>query len=108
MGPVLEFLRNAVFDARDFFDRRSIANGGRIPPFKRNEFGFTVGGFALSEFFSIQRRRLKQRVKVSMSRTCRVCKMKLRQEKYRPHETQLDTNRLRVRTAGFCGQSRSF
>ena len=43
-GAAFEFLRNAAFDARNFFDRRSIANPGRIPPFKRNEFGFTNGG----------------------------------------------------------------
>jgi len=43
-GSVLEFLRNAAFDSRNFFDRRSLVSPGRIPPFIRNEFGFTVGG----------------------------------------------------------------
>src|SRR5580704_9095550 len=43
-GAVFEFVRNAAFDARNFFDRRSIANPGRIPPFKRNDFTFTNGG----------------------------------------------------------------
>ncbi len=43
-GSVFEFVRNAAFDARNFFDRRSIASPGRIPPFVRNEFGFTNGG----------------------------------------------------------------
>jgi hypothetical protein len=43
-GSVFEFVRNSAFDARNFFDRRSIANPGRIPPFRRNEFGFTTGG----------------------------------------------------------------
>ena len=43
-GAVFEFVRNAAFDARNFFDRRSIANPGRLPPFTRNEFGFTNGG----------------------------------------------------------------
>jgi hypothetical protein len=43
-GTLFEFVRNAAFDARNFFDRRSIANPGRIPPFARNEFGFTVDG----------------------------------------------------------------
>ncbi len=43
-GSVFEFLRNAALDARNFFDRRSIAQPGRIPPFIRNEFGFTNGG----------------------------------------------------------------
>lgn len=43
-GSLFEFLRNSAFDARNFFDRRSVANPGRIPPFRRNEFGFTLGG----------------------------------------------------------------
>jgi hypothetical protein len=43
-GVVFEFLRNAAFDARNFFDRSSVANPGRLPPFQRNEFGFTNGG----------------------------------------------------------------
>jgi hypothetical protein len=43
-GSAFEFLRNAALDARNFFDRRSLANPGRIPPFIRNEFGFTNGG----------------------------------------------------------------
>ena len=43
-GSVFEFLRNAALDARNYFDRRSFANPGRIPPFVRNEFGFTNGG----------------------------------------------------------------
>jgi hypothetical protein len=46
-GSVFEFVRNAAFDARNFFDRRSIASPGRIPPFVRNEFGFTLGGPAV-------------------------------------------------------------
>src|SRR5205085_5560787 len=41
---VFEFLRNAAFDARNFFDHQSVANESRIPPFVRNEFGFTIGG----------------------------------------------------------------
>ncbi len=43
-GAVFSFVRNAAFDARNFFDRRSLAQPGRIPPFARNEFGFTIGG----------------------------------------------------------------
>ncbi len=43
-GSIFEFVRNSAFDARNFFDRRSVANPGRIPPFRRNEFGFTLGG----------------------------------------------------------------
>ena len=43
-GSVFEFIRNAALDARNFFDRRSSASPGRLPPFVRNEFGFTLGG----------------------------------------------------------------
>ena len=42
-GSVFEFLRNASFDARNYFDH-NVPNGRRIPPFVRNEFGFTNGG----------------------------------------------------------------
>ncbi len=42
-GSIFEFVRNAAFDARNYFDHVSL-NGRRIPPFVRNEFGFTNGG----------------------------------------------------------------
>jgi hypothetical protein len=39
-GTAYEFVRNEKFDARNFFDR-----GDRpIPPFKRNIYGYSVGG----------------------------------------------------------------
>src|SRR3954470_3913649 len=43
-GSFFEFLRNSALDARNYFDHPSIAEPGRIPPFRRNEFGFTNGG----------------------------------------------------------------
>jgi len=43
-GSLFEFVRNSALDARNFFDERSFANPGRIPPFRRNEFGFALGG----------------------------------------------------------------
>ncbi|HLJ45601.1 MAG TPA: TonB-dependent receptor [Bryobacteraceae bacterium] len=43
-GSAFEFLRNAALDARNFFDRQSVAQPRRIPPFIRNEFGVTNGG----------------------------------------------------------------
>jgi hypothetical protein len=43
-GSVFEFLRNSALDARNYFDYPSLVETGRIPPFKRNEFGFTNGG----------------------------------------------------------------
>lgn len=51
-GSVFEFLRNSALDARNYFDYSSAANPGRIPPFKRNEFGFTNGGPLLIPFAS--------------------------------------------------------
>jgi len=38
-GTVYEFVRNDHFDAKNFFDP-----AGKIPPFKRNIFGYSVGG----------------------------------------------------------------
>ena len=43
-GSVFEFVRNSAFDARNYFDHSTPAYPGRIPPFRRNEFGFTNGG----------------------------------------------------------------
>ena len=39
-GSLLEFVRNDIFDAKNFFD----APSGRIPPFHQNQFGGSVGG----------------------------------------------------------------
>ncbi len=39
-GSAWEFLRNSYFDARNYFNARGVAQ----PPFKRNQFGFTLGG----------------------------------------------------------------
>jgi len=37
-GSLFEFLRNSVFDARNFFDQQS------VPPLRRNQFGASAGG----------------------------------------------------------------
>ena len=39
-GSVFEFHRNSALDAKNFFDRLD----EDIPPFKRNQFGFVLGG----------------------------------------------------------------
>jgi len=39
-GSAFEFVRNSALDAKDFFDPRDKP----IPPFKRNQFGGTLGG----------------------------------------------------------------
>lgn len=43
-GSLFWFVRNAALDARNYFDRQTTAEPRRIPPFNRNEFGFTQGG----------------------------------------------------------------
>ncbi len=43
-GSLFEFVRNASFDARNFFDYSNGVDTRRIPPFQRNEFGGTIGG----------------------------------------------------------------
>lgn len=43
-GSIFEFIRNAAFDARNYFDRPTAISDRRIPPFARNEFGFATGG----------------------------------------------------------------
>ena len=43
-GSVFYFLRNDKLDARNFYDRQILPGYPRLPPFKRNQFGFTVGG----------------------------------------------------------------
>ncbi|HUY94068.1 MAG TPA: carboxypeptidase regulatory-like domain-containing protein [Terracidiphilus sp.] len=43
-GSFFEFVRNSVLDARNYFDHPTPVFPGRIPPFRRNEFGFTNGG----------------------------------------------------------------
>jgi Carboxypeptidase regulatory-like domain len=42
-GSFFEFLRNSALDARNYFDP-AVPGGHRIPPFHRDEFGFTNGG----------------------------------------------------------------
>ncbi len=39
-GSAFEFMRNSRLDAKNYFDRPN----DPIPPFKRNQYGFTVGG----------------------------------------------------------------
>jgi hypothetical protein len=45
-GSVFEFLRNEALNARNLFSRASAANPNR-PAFKRNQFGFVLGGPAV-------------------------------------------------------------
>ncbi len=40
-GSAYEFVRNQIFDSNNWF---SNASGGKLPPLRYNDFGFTVGG----------------------------------------------------------------
>lgn len=55
-GSLFEFIRNNVFDARNFFDRS-------VPPLKRNNYGFAVGGPLVKNhtFFFTNYERLDER-----------------------------------------------
>src|SRR3990172_4233000 len=43
-GSLFEYLRNSALDARNFFDRQTVASNRRLPPFARNNFGGSLGG----------------------------------------------------------------
>src|SRR6266704_514339 len=43
-GAAFEFLRNSALDARNFFDVKAQPTDPRLPPFKRNQFGGSLGG----------------------------------------------------------------
>ncbi len=43
-GSAFEFLRNSAFDARNFFYVPPIGSTQGIEPYRRNQFGFAVGG----------------------------------------------------------------
>ncbi|MBI3895310.1 MAG: TonB-dependent receptor [Acidobacteria bacterium] len=57
-GTVFEYFRNSKLDARNFFD------GVEPPPFKRNQFGFTLTGPILKErtFFLLSFEALRDRL----------------------------------------------
>src|SRR4051794_29464790 len=43
-GDAYEFLRNDAFNAKIFFNDPSHENPGKIPAYKKNDFGYTLGG----------------------------------------------------------------
>lgn len=69
-GSLFEFVRNSVFDARNFFAVNQTNTAGQevpgtaVPPFKRNEFGGTFGGPIKKDktFFFVQYAGLRQRL----------------------------------------------
>jgi outer membrane receptor protein involved in Fe transport len=60
-GVLYEYLRNADLDAKNFFDRP-----GPIPPFKRNQYGTSVGGPIRKDktffFFNWESTRVRQAI----------------------------------------------
>jgi hypothetical protein len=64
-GTAYEFLRNEKLDARNFFDP------AKIPPFKRNDFGFTFGGPVIKNkaFFLFAWESLKRRESSTVNNT---------------------------------------
>ena len=55
-GNAYEFIRNSALDARNYFD------GPNIPPFKRNQFGGSIGGPVIKDrtFFFVDYEGLRQ------------------------------------------------
>src|SRR5207244_4829463 len=43
-GAAFDFLRNSALDARNFFDVKGQPTDPRIPPFRRHQFGGSLGG----------------------------------------------------------------
>jgi hypothetical protein len=64
-GSLFEFVRNDMFDAKNFFD----SPGAAIPPFRQNQFGGSVGGPLVRNrtFFSASYE--GQRVRKSLTQT---------------------------------------
>jgi Carboxypeptidase regulatory-like domain len=64
-GEVFEYLRNEAFDARNFFNKKTVA----ISPFKRNQFGANLGGpiWKNHTFFFFSYEGLRQRQGITIN-----------------------------------------
>jgi hypothetical protein len=64
-ASVFEFLRNSALDAKNYFDPKYPAP---IPPFKRNQFGGTIGGPVVKDktFFLFAYEGLRQRLGLTL------------------------------------------
>ena len=43
-GDAYEFVRNDVFNANNYFNSVDYGGTGKTPPYKKNDFGYTIGG----------------------------------------------------------------
>ena len=43
-GDAYEFVRNDMFNAQNYFNSQAAGGTGTVPPYKKNDFGYTVGG----------------------------------------------------------------
>jgi hypothetical protein len=43
-GDAYEFVRNDMFNAQNYFNSVGAGGSGVVPPYKKNDFGYTVGG----------------------------------------------------------------
>jgi hypothetical protein len=66
-GSLFEYLRNSVFDARNFFDYQTAASPRRLPAFARNNFGASLGGPIQKDktFFHVVYEGLRERLGVT-------------------------------------------
>jgi len=43
-GDAYEFVRNDIFNAQNYFNSQAAGGTGVVPPYKKNDFGYTLGG----------------------------------------------------------------
>ena len=43
-GDVYEFVRNDYFNAQNYFNSTIAGGSGKVPPYKKNDYGYTIGG----------------------------------------------------------------
>src|SRR5579864_8569699 len=43
-GDAYEFLRNDYFNAQNYFNSAAAGGTGKAPPYKKNDYGYTIGG----------------------------------------------------------------
>jgi hypothetical protein len=43
-GDAYEFVRNDIFNAQNYFNSVGAGGTGVVPPYKKNDFGYTIGG----------------------------------------------------------------